>query len=56
MTDDAARSAHSSGRFKKEYRVPRLIVYGDIREITQNVGQMGSGDVGGTLPNVKTQP
>ena len=29
---------------KKDYRSPRLIVYGNIREITQNVGNMGMPD------------
>jgi hypothetical protein len=36
---------------KKSYRKPRLIIYGDIREITQAVGITGNSD-GGIL---KTQ-
>ena len=29
---------------KKPYETPKLFVYGDIREITKNVGNMGATD------------
>jgi hypothetical protein len=31
---------------KKEFREPELVVYGDIRRITQAVGPTGKGDGG----------
>lgn len=37
------------------YSAPTLITYGDVREITQAVGNMGAED-GGGAPNTKTQP
>ena len=40
---------------KKPYETPKLFVYGDIREITKNVGNMGAAD-GGMSPNDKTSP
>jgi len=33
-----------SGSAKRTYDKPELIVYGDIREITQSVGAMGPSD------------
>lgn len=36
------------------YSAPKLIAYGDVREITQAVGNMGELD-GGGAPNTKTQ-
>lgn len=32
---------------KKPYRKPELLVYGNIREITRNVGPKGADDNGG---------
>ena len=32
---------------KKPFRSPNVVVYGDIREITQNVGEKGAGDNSG---------
>lgn len=32
---------------KKSYQPPKMFIYGDIRELTQNVGNMGAGDGGG---------
>ena len=32
---------------EKTYREPQLVVYGDVREITENVGPKGSLDGGG---------
>lgn len=39
---------------KKEYAPPALVVYGDIRMITQNVGFLGAMDAGGPGPKNKT--
>lgn len=36
------------------YSAPKLIAYGDVREITQAVGNVGAGD-GGAEPTHKTQ-
>ena len=38
---------------KKLYKRPQLFVYGDVREITRTVGDMGQLD-GGTGMNSKT--
>ena len=35
------------GAEKKKYRSPRLLVYGDIRDLTKNVGPKGALDGGG---------
>jgi hypothetical protein len=40
---------------KMPYRSPQLFVYGNVREITQNVGNTGATD-GGIAPMQKTQP
>jgi hypothetical protein len=40
---------------KSGYSAPRLVTYGDVREITQAVGNMGNADGGGS-PDNKTQP
>jgi hypothetical protein len=40
---------------KKEYAAPALVVYGDIRMITQSVGRTGVMDGAGP-PNSKTRP
>jgi hypothetical protein len=37
------------------YSAPRLVTYGDVREITQAVGNMGNED-GGAGATSKTQP
>ncbi|HEX6250794.1 MAG TPA: lasso peptide [Gemmatimonadaceae bacterium] len=37
------------------YSTPKLITYGDVREITQAVGNMGTDDGGGGATS-KTQP
>ena len=39
---------------KKPYETPRLSVYGDIREITQQVQQEGMNSDGGGNTNQKT--
>ena len=38
---------------KKQFNEPQLVVYGDIRRITQNVGNMGAVD-GGVAPMNRT--
>lgn len=40
---------------KKTYSSPKLVVFGDVREITQNVGNMGAAD-GGAGATSKTSP
>jgi len=40
-------------KIKKSYQQPQLQVYGDLRNITQAVGNMGGSD-GGTPPMHKT--
>lgn len=37
------------------YSAPKLVTYGDVREITQAVGNMGDAD-GGAGATSKTQP
>jgi hypothetical protein len=39
---------------KKSYERPRLVVYGDIREITKSIGMSGGAD-GATHGSTKTQ-
>ena len=39
---------------KKPYEPPRLVVYGDIREIAKAVGMTGKAD-GGAHVNTRTQ-
>ncbi len=38
---------------KKPYQTPKLIVYGDIRKITETVGLKGNLD-GGSFPKTRT--
>jgi hypothetical protein len=38
---------------KKNYAPPKFLVYGDIRDVTKAVGNMGATDGGGP-PNQKT--
>lgn len=59
--DDSARrrktdqkSSQQVKPAKKVYRTPQLSIYGDIREITRNVGGIGLGDGSGMLM-LKTQ-
>jgi hypothetical protein len=39
---------------RKPYESPKLEVYGDIRDVTENVGMSGSAD-GAAMGNNKTQ-
>ncbi len=50
-----SRELIQEARKKKAYQPPQLFIYGNIREITQTVGQHGSIDGGGP-PNQKTAP
>jgi hypothetical protein len=47
-------SFQENGPVKKSYESPRLVVYGDIREITKAAGSAGSEGDGGVHPNNKT--
>jgi hypothetical protein len=40
---------------KKPFVDPHLVVYGDIKELTQAVGKVGSPDTGGVGQKVKTR-
>ena len=40
-------AAHAQLETKKPYHQPQVIVYGNIREITRNVGPKGNEDGGG---------
>jgi hypothetical protein len=40
---------------KKPFHEPRLVRYGDIGQISQSVGKMGSMDTGGMGQMVKTR-
>jgi hypothetical protein len=53
MTDKSA-SCREDEPAKKPYESPRLEVYGDIREITDNIGMSGSPD-GATHGQTKTR-
>jgi hypothetical protein len=51
---EANQSRTQGGRQKKPYAAPQLLMYGNIREITQNVGSKNNTD-NGAPPNQKTQ-
>ena len=40
---------------KKPFQDPKLVVYGDIQQITASIGKVGSIDVGGHGINDKTR-
>ena len=40
---------------KKPFTEPHLVVYGDIQEVTQAIGKVGSPDVGGNGQMIKTR-
>jgi hypothetical protein len=44
MADDRETAVVSAGRTKREYRKPRLIELGALRDITLNVGRKGRRD------------
>ena len=50
---DATRNRESNPRARKTYARPQLLRYGNISEITRNVGNMGSAD-NGNPPTHKT--
>jgi len=41
---------------KKVYRSPALVVYGDLLQITQAVGNSGTGDGGSVVRFKRTSP
>lgn len=48
MTKEKTTSESSSDdKARKTYERPTLVFYGDVREITQNVGKQGTLDGGG---------
>jgi hypothetical protein len=48
---------HNQEMIKKQYITPRVQVYGDLRQITQSVGQTGMGDgAPNKAVNQKTAP
>jgi len=47
-------SFKDDGPAKKAYESPRLVVYGDIREITKSVGMTSATGDGATHGNTKT--
>ena len=57
MKDDKQKSAHTNriNHTKKSYQQPELQVYGDLRDITQTLGNMGAKD-GGSGKTHGTQP
>lgn len=42
-----SQSPEEQTKTKKPYRKPELLVYGNIREITRNIGSKGASDNGG---------
>jgi len=41
---------------KKPYKSPVLIVHGTVTDLTRNIGQHGTPDVGGARGRIKTKP
>ena len=54
-TNPNTTKTHDGRPAKKPYEKPQIFVYGDIREITQNVGNRGKGDGGATSGMKKSQ-
>jgi len=54
MPNDMNTRRESLHNQKKKYQSPNLVVYGDIREITKNVGSRGKID-GGKGSNKNSQ-
>ena len=55
MNTTVANRSDENSANKKAYQSPQLLTYGDIREITQAVGESKTLDGGGD-PMDKTQP
>ena len=47
MRKDDTVAEDKQQQAEKTYREPRLVVYGDVRQITENVGPKGNLDGGG---------
>ena len=45
-SSESAEKSNDKGSLKKTYYSPQLFNYGDIRDVTQNVGNMGALDLG----------
>ena len=54
MKNDKEQSLPDANPSKKAYQQPELQVYGDLKEITQSVGNMGTAPDGGSPPTHKT--
>jgi hypothetical protein len=55
ISSNPVRTCYMSTRVNHSvYSAPKLIAYGDVREITQDVSNMGALD-GGGAPNTKTE-
>jgi hypothetical protein len=48
---DVTQSVGESLRARKAYASPQLVRYGNVAEITRNVGQTGQMDGGGAMMN-----
>ena len=53
MNDNDEQPLPENSQSKKAYKQPELQFYGNLREITQNVGDKGTAD-GGTTPSNRT--
>ncbi len=51
-SSDKTYDEHDRAGSRKRYVQPQLLTYGDLREITQNVGNMGNPDGGQASPNM----
>lgn len=51
MKNDKEQSLPDATPSKKAYQQPQLQVYGDLKEITQAVGNQGTADGGGGAQN-----
>ena len=55
MDNSTTQEQNTTDKPRKPFHHPELVTYGNIREITQNVGGTGTKD-GATGSNQKTQP
>ena len=55
MKQNPSQKQSNTEKTKKPYHQPKLITYGNIREITKNVGNAGMLD-GGTGMKQRSQP
>ena len=55
MDNPTAKKPNTTDKPKKPFHRPVLVTYGNIRDVTQAVGNMGNPD-GGSMSTQKTQP